>query len=249
MLTLPNTFVHDCVEIPFDNDWKKISISLSGGADSALLAFILCNYINNLSLPTKIHIISHIRCWKTKPWQEYDSLNIFNWLNMAFPNLSFKRHVNFIPPELEWGDIGPTIVDEYNKKVSGDILELRSYSEYIIFKENIDAYFNAVNRNPKHTNFRGMDKRDIEVSNSNKHLSLMIHMGKVASHPFRFIEKDWIIKQYLDLKLLTLLELTRSCEGEFKDIDYTTYTSGQYVPICGNCFWCKERAWAIEQSK
>jgi hypothetical protein len=46
-----------------------------------------------------------------------------------------------------------------------------------------------------------------------------------------------------------LLEITRSCEGEFTGIDYKTYVRGQFVPVCGECFWCKEREWAIEQNQ
>jgi len=61
--------------------------------------------------------------------------------------------------------------------------------------------------------------------------------------------KDWIIKKYDEENILDLLNITRSCEGEFEDLDYTTYTPGQTVPICGECFWCKEREWAIEQNK
>jgi hypothetical protein len=75
----------------------------------------------------------------------------------------------------------------------------------------------------------------------------MIHMGRYAVHPFRFVEKDWIIKQYYRLGIESLLNTTRSCEGEFKGIDYKTYILGQHVPTCGECFWCKEREWAIEQ--
>ena len=82
------------------------------------------------------------------------------------------------------------------------------------------------------------------------------HMNMLASHPFRFIDKSWIIQQYKKYDILDLLELTRSCEGDqqdnpevFKDLSYKTYISGQVVPTCGTCFWCKERAWAIEQTK
>jgi len=75
----------------------------------------------------------------------------------------------------------------------------------------------------------------------------MTHMGRTAVHPFRFIEKSWIIKQYKDLGLQKLFDITRSCEGTFKKLDYKNYKPGQKVPICGECFWCKERAWAIEQ--
>ena len=80
------------------------------------------------------------------------------------------------------------------------------------------------------------------VSNeNNSHLRLMKHMEGWAIHPFRFTEKDWVVKQYRRLEIWDLFELTRSCEGEFESINYTNYTPGQYVPTCGKCFWCKVR--------
>jgi len=249
MNDLPDFFQQDGVKIPFNQEWKKISISLSGGADSALLTFLLCNKISKTKTGAEIHIISHTRCWKTKPWQQYDSLNVFNWLRNRFSDIQFIRHTNFIPPDLEWGDSGATIIDEYGKQVSGDIIELRSFAEYIGFYEKIDAYFNAVTRNPKNVDFKGMHTRDIDPTDNNKHLEIMMHMGIYACHPFRFIQKDWIINQYFNLNILDLLHLTRSCEGTFENLNYRNYRVGQYVPICGECFWCKERDWAIEQSK
>ena len=35
----------DGVEIFFDSGWKNIAVSLSGGADSTLLAYLLCDHI------------------------------------------------------------------------------------------------------------------------------------------------------------------------------------------------------------
>jgi hypothetical protein len=92
-----------------------------------------------------------------------------------------------------------------------------------------------------------MKERDIEPTADNQHLAVMKHMGRWAFHPFRFVEKDWVIKQYYDNQIEELLNLTRSCEGEFEGMDYTTYKQGQEVPVCGECFWCKERTWAIDQ--
>jgi hypothetical protein len=240
----------DGVDIPFNNSWKNIAVSLSGGADSALLAYLLCDMVrkNNVE-PFSVHVISHIRCWKTKPWQQINSLNVFQWLQGEFPYIKFYRHTNFIPPELEWGDKGRTLTDEYGKLVSGDNIELRAFAEYICFIHDVDAYFNAVTRNPRDVEFQGMETRDIDPTDDNKHLEKMIHMGKVVCHPFRFIEKSWVIEQYMKRELMGLFDITRSCEGEITNINYETYTPGQYVPICGKCFWCKEREWAIEQSK
>jgi len=234
------------VNIPFNKDWNSVGISLSGGADSALLAYLICSLAPEKFL---IHIISHTRMWKTRPWQQEDGKRVFDWLSVRFPNLKLVRHVNFIAPDIEYGNMGPIIKDEYNKMVSGDNAQQRAYAEYVCFKYNIDAYYNAVTRNPKNVNFKGMEERDIDPSEDNRHLEYMIHMGKVASHPFRFVDKSWVVNKYKELGIIELFEITRSCEGEFADIDYTNYKAGQYVPICGECFWCKEREWAIEQNK
>ena len=48
---------------------------------------------------------------------------------------------------------------------------------------------------------------------------------------------------------MDLFFTTRSCEGEFPYITYETYEIGQHVPECGECFWCKEKGWAIAQNK
>jgi hypothetical protein len=232
------------MQIPFDTNWKTIAIGLSGGADSALLAYLLCEQITNQS----IHVISHKRMWKTRPWQSYDSLNVYTWLLKRFPNIKFSRHTNFIAPDIEYGNIGPSIPDEYNKFVSGDNIQQRAFAEYVCFNENVDAYYNAVTRNPKGIDLGGMKERDIDPTEDNKHLERMTHMGVEVLHPFRFIDKLEIIKKYKELNLMELFNITRSCEGEFDSIDYTTYISGQTVPTCGECFWCKEREWAIEQN-
>jgi 7-cyano-7-deazaguanine synthase in queuosine biosynthesis len=236
----------DGLTIPFDESWKNIAISVSGGADSALLAYLICNFAKDHN--TTIHIINHVRMWKTRPWQQHDADKVYNWLFQRFYHTPFVRHTNFIAPELEYGNIGPNLTDEYGKKVSGDNIQQRAYAEFICNKNNIDAYYNAVTRNPRLALFNGMCERDIDPTEDNSHLRLMRHMNGWAIHPFRFIDKSWVIKQYRRLEITDLLDLTRSCEGEFADINYTNYEPGQYVPTCGECFWCKEREWALGQS-
>lgn len=234
------------VNIPYDPNWKNVAISVSGGADSALLAYLVCDLAYEHD--TTIHIINHVRCWKTKPWQQSDADKVFQWLFQRFYHTKFKRHTNFIAPELEYGNIGPNLTDEYGKKVSGDNIQQRAYAEFICNKYNIDAYYNGVTRNPRLAFGNGMKERDIERNEENKHLEYMIHMGRVASHPFRFVDKSWIINKYKELNIMDLFNLTRSCEGTFPNLDYTNYTNGQEVPVCGECFWCKEREWALGQS-
>lgn len=233
------------LEITVDPSHKNIAIAVSGGADSALLTYLVCSKLTN----TKVHIINNVRCWKTKPWQQDDFKRVFNYITNRFANIEFKTHTNFIPPELEWGNKGRTITDEYGKLVSGDTLELRAFTEYICFQNKVEACYNGVTRNPRNTDFTGMPTRDIEPNDDNLHLEKTTHMGMLVYHPFRFKEKSEIYKTYVELNILDLFDLTRSCEGEFSFLNYSNYQAGQMVPICGNCFWCKEREWAIEQSK
>ncbi len=235
------------MNIPYDPNWKHVAVSVSGGADSALLAYLVCQ--TAYEHDTTIHIINHVRCWKTKPWQEYNADYVFRWLFQKFYHTTFKRHTNFIAPELEYGNIGPSLTDEYGKQVSGDNIQQRAYAEYICKKYNIDAYYNGVTRNPKGIDLGGMKERDIDPTADNQHLTDMMHMGVRVLHPFRFIDKSKILQMYKQLDIMDLFELTRSCEGEIDSVNYKTYTPGQYVPVCGTCFWCKEREWAIEQSK
>lgn len=233
------------LSIPIDLKWKKIAVSVSGGADSALLSYLICSLIKE----SEVHLISHIRCWKTKPWQRNDAISVFQWLREKFPHISFYRHENFIPPILEWGNQGATLQDEYGKTVSGDIIEIQSFAEFVCYHNGIEAYYNAVTRNPENVEFLGMKKRDIDPDENNTHLLLMNHQNVTVMHPFRFVDKSWIVDTYKKLDILDLLDVTRSCEGIFKELDYKTYTPGHPVPTCGECFWCKEREWAIEQSK
>ncbi|NBP55987.1 hypothetical protein EBU71_05535 [bacterium] len=226
------------MELYLRPEWTKIGISISGGADSALLSYLICS-----STTAEIHFTNQIRLWKTRPWQEYVADQVIDWFKTRFKN-KFFVHRNLIPPELEWADKGPNIIDEYGKLKSGNQIILRSHNEYIAHKYKLDALYGGINQNP-----------DIEIQgaledrNQGHIPPYFLHDGVAICHPFVNTKKDWIINQYYKNDILDLLKITRSCEGEFEGINYKTYLPGQNIPICENCFWCKERSWAIEQSK
>lgn len=228
------------MELYLNKNWSRIGISLSGGADSALLSFLICS-----NTDSEIHFTNQIRCWKTRPWQEYIVDNVIIWFKNRFKN-KFYVYKNLIPPELEggWKNSDFLIEDEYGKFKSGNQIILRSFNEYIANKHNLDALYGGVNLNPDIKFNKAIKDRD-----SGHIPPYFMHMGISICHPFVYTTKDWIINQYYENNILDLLEITRSCEGEFEGIDYKTYTPGQYVPICNECFWCKERSWAIENAK
>lgn len=248
--------LHDIngVPIPVSSDWRNIGISVSGGADSALLAFLICKIAKDRGYLSRIHIISNVRMWKLRPWQRYNSIDVYRWLRLRFPMLEFRRHENFVPPEFEWGTQGPTITDEYGELKSGDTIEIRAHAEFVAHTESLDAYFNAVSHNPPVALPGAMSMRDVEPTVDNVSKMITKYMDTVSCHPFRFVDKSWIYQQYVSNDIMDLYQITRSCEGDrsvypevFGDLDYQTYTSGQYVPVCGECFWCRERSWAEAQ--
>ena len=224
------------INLYLNSDWKRIGISLSGGADSALLAYFILKETD-----ADIYFTTQIRMWKTRPWQRYIAKDVVEWFRDRFTHR--MEHIEgFIPPEMEEPHT-TYITDEYGATKPGNRIILRAHNEWIAHTYNLDAWFNGVNKNPN-INIPGrLEERDEGV------LPLhMKHMGVDVCHPFVYTAKDWIVKQYYKENIVDLFNLTRSCEGEFEGLDYTTYTPGQTVPTCGDCFWCKEREWGIEQA-
>lgn len=226
----------DSVIIPFKQSWKRIGVSLSGGADSALLAYLLLHNSN-----AQFYFTTQIRMWKTRPWQRYVALDVVNWFREKFPN-NIVHLENFVPPEMEEPNT-TYITDEYGRSKPGNRIILRAYNEYVAHTYKLDAWYAGVNLNPKE-NFQGALK-DRNTATIPVQLE---HMGIPVIHPFVNVQKDWIIRQYLNYGIGDLLEITRSCEGEFDGLDYTNYKPYQPVPVCGTCFWCKEREWGIQNA-
>jgi|AntAceMinimDraft_13_1070369.scaffolds.fasta_scaffold02190_9 hypothetical protein len=226
----------DHVDIPIKKSWNRIGISLSGGADSALLSYLI---LKNTS--ADIYFTTQIRMWKTRPWQRYVAKDVVGWFQENFRN-RIQHIENFVPPEMEEPNT-TYITDEYGKSKPGNRIILRAHNEFVIHAHKLDAWFAAVNKNPDIDIPGALPERDqgtLPVHTT--------HMGIDIYHPFVYTKKDWIIKQYIDNGIGELLEITRSCEGEYKDLNYTNYVPYQEVPTCNNCFWCLERKWGIDNA-
>jgi hypothetical protein len=246
-----NLYKFDGLDIPFNPLWKKIGINLSGGADSACLMMLLGKIIVENNIDCEVHIITHHRCWNVRPWQSSIANNVFNKLEEKFPTIKFVKHKNYIPPELEWGVLGPITKDPFGRDRSGDQIIVASFNEYTMYNEQLDAMYNGTSRNPDVDFPHKMENREKPPEKGIlKDLMFKKQKGHVFL-PFKFVRKDWIVAQYYRHGMVDLYETTRSCEGNIghltsKDIIPTLadYKPGMYVPICNECFWCLERSWA-----
>lgn len=224
------------MDIHLNKNWRKIGISLSGGADSALLAYLILN-----NTDADIYFTTQIRMWKTRPWQGYVAKQVVEWFRKRFNN-HIEHIENFIPPELE-EPASTLIVDEYGKLKPGNRIILRAHNEYVCFIHKLDAWYAGVTLNPSQHFDGALEDRN------NANLPIITeHMGVTVVHPFVNVRKNQIIKEYLNLGIKDLLDTTRSCEGEFEGLNYKNYIPYQEVPVCGNCFWCKEREWGINNA-
>lgn len=247
-------FRYDGLDIPFSPSWNKIGINLSGGADSSCLLMLLCDIITANDLSCEIHVVTHHRCWNVRPWQAPVALAVYDKFREKFPQIVFHRHKNYIPPELEWGVLGPITTDAKGRQRSGDQIIVASFNEYTMYNEQLDAMYNATSRNPDVDFPHKMANREKPPEQGTlRDLIFPKQFGHVIL-PFTFVRKDWIVAQYYRRGMEDIYHTTRSCEGNighetsrhlFEKLE--DYKPGAYVPVCGECFWCLERQWAEDR--
>lgn len=240
-----NTWTVDGVNIPLNPEWKNVLVMLSGGADSACLTYNLCKIIQDNNLETKVNVVSGIRVWKSRPWAADISENVYNWLKTKFPNIISERYTHFVAPYFEHSNLG----NAFDGK-PGEAILLAEFIDYLCRSKKYNAVYDATTMNPQHFDGERMEVRDEDKARTN--VSPKDKYWKLG--PLQTTRKDWIIKQYKNNNIFDLLKITRSCEGDAYmatsvfGADWRWYEKYKDVPECGNCFWCKEKQWALKEN-
>lgn len=247
-ITEVDHFVTNGVPIPFNPEWKRVGVNVSGGADSAMMCVVLADHIIANNLDMEIHVITHERFWATMPWQTQVAYDVFWALKVLYPNIVKTRTVGFIPEAAEHRYLG-NVKGDY----SVDALIFADYSRYVAWHEKLDAVYFASTANPPA--FNDDDGRNPVRDIIEPDLSQVVHRehrGVRLYSPFRFVTKEWVYANYILRDKLELYNKTRSCVETaerlglgWSDIsecpDLNTLLD---TPICGECFWCLERQWA-----
>lgn len=245
----PDLHIIDGLPIPLSKSWQRVAVNLSGGADSAMLTVLLAEIIRSNSLSTKIDIITFIRNWETRPWQSYIALSVVDKIKSMYPDIIDQHHIQYMPPELESSKV-PVLVNGR----SYDNIVTASYNRFVAYSAGLDAVYNATSRAPDDVALLKKLPPGRNTPESNTKLGDLIFKlddGVMYCHPFKLTTKDWILRQYRRMSLGSLLATTRSCEASITDTtielyvpDLDSYKPGQYIPVCGACWWCRERKWA-----
>lgn len=201
------------IEIP--EQYTKVGIKLSGGADSALLAYILAlykKYERNIDL-IPITVINSI-----KPHQHIFAQRVVRFIE---DKLDVKFETHRIKPEL----VDPSVYGEEQSK----------FIKFLRKNDVIETHFIGVTENPDvEMDVTGEWEGD---PTREKSLGLKPLIEGNSYVPFANINKKAIAELYRGYGLMnTLFPLTRSCENV--KVKFTE-------PHCGECWWCLERKWGF----
>ena len=246
---LDDMIVINGLPILFSKTQKAIGVSFSGGADSTLLFYLLCRIINEFNLDTKIVALTTIRFWEQKTGTDYVSLNIIQYFKTLFPDIKIVHEFGFIPTALETTPLSNIrdlpkgyFTENELKFANADIYASNNWNKYISNKHDLVLLYNGTTMNP---HFLG------DNINAPKHRAATEFVWtrtKNYTSPFRLINKDWIMAQYVNFNLQDLARMTKSCNAGEQEIikKFGTKIIGNDMQkyACGECFFCHERAWA-----
>jgi 7-cyano-7-deazaguanine synthase in queuosine biosynthesis len=207
-----------------------VGVWMSGGADSALLCYMLAEYIQKQKLDIKIQpiTIDYKRPYAKKAVLVQEKIT--ELLNAKY---MFCKHMVYHPPEdVEWT---PAQLSEQ--------FHIRNYQH---FKAGLfQVLFSGITSNPPSAvqqKFAWGVLQDVE---SKRGADIPKQTSRYFEHadggefweikPFFNMNKKNLAKLYKDKNLLdSLFPLTRSCEQ-----------IGTVHGHCGQCWWCEERQWAF----
>lgn len=205
----------------YQKDVKVIGQWMSGGADSSLLAFLLCKKIKEENLDIKFQPLSVRRGRPNNP------IYAGNVIDFIETELNFKM--------LDHKVYYPDINDEHQREIK----EFTDRDTENFNQGIVDIMYSGITSNPPETDTSiSKNKERNRDENSDRPL-VSATTFRYFMNPFYQINKKHI-KEIYDMFNLThkLFPLTYSCEGTVED----TLTHTQH---CGKCWWCEERLWAF----
>ena len=216
---------------------KKISVSLSGGADSAILFYHACDV-----LPDKTFI----------PWSGYDTrrpdsifyaMEVYQFVKNSYPNVNILPHHTFKYTTIAGSKFQTTKEWDWTKDPKS---VAHHEAEYELWeKHKFDLTLNGMTSNPPEDAIKKF-KMDIDTGHGiiepRRHRDRpkwLLDGFRPLYSPFVQEDKSYVKMMYEKYGVLdTLYPLTASCIGFPHETD-----NGQKP--CMNCVWCKERLWAF----
>lgn len=224
---------------------KQITVSLSGGVDSAAALYLTC-----LHFP-EIEIIPYTACDENAPKDADAAQEISNWMKKTFPTITFHDHKIF-----NFNDRNEEYVryKECKRSIKGNkkykklnlvqmskILQLNMISNQVKNLYPDSVRLDGMTANPPPA---VMAKNNfLRLSESRRTFNQaksQYDKEKQIYQPWINVDKKFVADIYKQHDLInTLFPITRSCIG-------TASETENFTKECHNCFWCYEKKWAFD---
>tara|TARA_B110000503_G_C7159415_1_gene418903 strand:- start:2915 stop:3682 length:768 start_codon:yes stop_codon:yes gene_type:complete len=229
---------------------KLITISLSGGADSASLLYLVSKHF------PQIEIIPVTCRDQNAPKDAVAAQKIVEWVKKEFPNNKIRDWQVFDFNDRTEDFVSFEDVDKTIKKYPQFTGMRRTQISKIIqvdrinwniMKQNIGAVrLDGMTRNPPTEEMKKYEFYEKAERRRDKELPLVEEYRKYRDKEFLNIyqayinvDKKFVAGVYQENNLMgTLFPLTRSCVGTANQTD-------NFTKECHQCFWCHEKKWAF----
>ena len=205
--------------ISLSNKVKYIGLNISGGTDSAILGYILCNFIYKERPDVSIIPITNQAYIKRYNFK-FSSL-ILSFLKKEFPTINFECHIKNQNKQN----------DDYDKTQKKQLNAL-------IRNSIVDIIFSGTTSNPPidicntFLNKSGNIEERITERDRLYNNKLKKTKSRYFVDPFQNLDKKGIYQLYVQFELLnTLLPLTRSCEAIDSNICNNFTNVGCKLPL------------------
>ena len=200
--------------------YKNIGIKLSGGADSAIVLYMLCKYISDTEKECVINPITV--CHAGKAFQLQYATKVIFYMQEKFPNVQFGEHytgVNYLPSS--YADVQKSVVDKcYENKL-------------------IDCHFVGITKNPPQEIAESFPIQPGPADDRSAGTYRQTVLEHKIFRPLINIDKKGVKELYEYFGVLDdLFPLTRSCE---------TFTDDFSKHCEDKCWFCCERYWGFDR--
>lgn len=220
----------ESIELPA-LDVDVIALSMSGGADSSLLCYLVAKNIIENNSKTVILPFTRYRPYpKDAPmsWNVKRARQVIEKIKTLLGKNVFLDHYIDYPPTHDRlsSSEEKILVEQLHNKI-GMMVNFLGYKTW--------KFYYGVTSNPskeemQKNNFL-MDYRMEDRDSKNR--------NKSPTRPFDLVDKRFIADIYKQENILdSIFPITYSCEWDAK-------TTNNYSLHCEKCWWCKERYWAF----
>jgi hypothetical protein len=221
------------INFDIDEKYNKILVNCSGGADSAILLYMVVDYLmKNNRTDATVSVSTCANDFKHR-WNARKAADVINWTiaNTGFAN--FDMHYTYYRDKQDTA---------YFHEV-----------EYRLFREGrTNLIISGITNNPVveasvlDINGTAVDLVATGLPNRNvgedaKALNIREDLEWAWYTPFHKVDKRFVASMYNQYNVMPLFDLTRSCEV----IPIGDYNPEFEKTPCGECWWCLERKWAF----